>query len=107
VLLIFFVFCVVLCCFSFLFVLVLCLVYPILPVSLDCLFLITPSVFSNIYLPVFVYLKPTINIVESGNIDTPNTQIHYNSLSWPGTGTSIKRGEVKLGVFPKSSLFVK
>jgi len=26
------------------------LVYPILPVSLDCPFLITPSVFSNVYL---------------------------------------------------------
>ena len=29
---------------------VLCLVYPILPVSLDCPFLITPLVFSNVYL---------------------------------------------------------
>ena len=29
---------------------VLCLVYPILPVSLDCPFLVTPSVFSNVYL---------------------------------------------------------
>ena len=28
---------------------VLCLVYPMLPVSLDCLFLIAPSVFSNVY----------------------------------------------------------
>jgi hypothetical protein len=26
------------------------------------------------------------------NIDTPNTQIHDNSLSWLGTGTSIKSG---------------
>ena len=33
-----------------LFVFVLCLVYPMLPVSLDCSFLITPSVFSNVYL---------------------------------------------------------
>ena len=30
---------------------VLCLVYPMLPVSLDCPFLIAPSVFSNMYLP--------------------------------------------------------
>ena len=30
---------------------VLCLVYPMLPVSQDCLLLITPSVFSNVYLP--------------------------------------------------------
>ena len=29
---------------------VLCLVYPMLPVSLDCLFLIAPLVFSNVYL---------------------------------------------------------
>jgi len=44
-LLIFLVFCVV---FLF-FVFVLCLVYPMLPVFLDCPFLITPSVFSNVY----------------------------------------------------------
>ena len=40
------VFCVVI---FVLFVIVLCLVYPVLPVSLDCPFLIAPSVFSNIY----------------------------------------------------------
>ena len=27
----------------------LCLVYPMLPVALDCPFLIAPSVFSNVY----------------------------------------------------------
>jgi hypothetical protein len=26
-----------------------------------------------------------------GNIDTPNTLIHNHSLSWLGTGTSIKK----------------
>ena len=31
-------------------VVVLCLVYPMLPVSLDCPFLITASDFSNVYL---------------------------------------------------------
>ena len=31
------------------FIFVLCLVYPVLPVSLDCPFLISPSVFSNVY----------------------------------------------------------
>ena len=31
-----------------------------------------------------------------GKTDTPNTQIHDNSLSWLGTVTSIKDGEVKL-----------
>jgi hypothetical protein len=34
-------------CVVFLFVFVLCLVYPMLPVSLDCSFLNVPSVFSN------------------------------------------------------------
>jgi len=36
--------------FFVLFVFVLCFVYPISPVSLDCPFLIYPSVFSNVYL---------------------------------------------------------
>jgi hypothetical protein len=44
--LIFLVFCVVFLCFVF----VLRLVFPMLPVSLDCPFVISPSVFSNIYL---------------------------------------------------------
>jgi len=37
-------------CVVFLFVFILCLVCPILPVSLDCPFLIALSVFSNVYL---------------------------------------------------------
>ena len=41
-----------LCCVFVLPVLVLCLVYPMLPVSLDCPFLIAPSVFSNIVYPM-------------------------------------------------------
>ena len=40
-------------CFA-VFVFALCFVYPMLPVSLDCPFLIAPSVFSNIYLFSFV-----------------------------------------------------
>jgi hypothetical protein len=36
-------------CFIVLFVFVLCLVYPMLPVSLDCPFFIAPLVFSNVY----------------------------------------------------------
>jgi hypothetical protein len=36
--------------FFVLFVFVLCLEEPMLPVSLDCSFLIVPSVFSNVYL---------------------------------------------------------
>jgi hypothetical protein len=46
VLLIFLVFYVV---FFSLFVFVLCFVYPMLPLSLDCSFLIAPLVFSNVY----------------------------------------------------------
>jgi hypothetical protein len=37
-----------------LFVFVLCLVYPLLPVSLDCPFCIAPSVFNNVYLKRYV-----------------------------------------------------
>jgi len=36
------------------------------------------------------------NIEERDKIDTTNTQIHDRSLSWLGTDTSIKTGEVKL-----------
>jgi hypothetical protein len=62
-LLIFLVFCVGL----FFCVFVLCLVYPMLPVSLDCPFLIAPSVFSNDYL--FQTVK---KIVKDG----------YHPLTW-------------------------
>ena len=51
-----FAYCVV---FSALFVFVLCLVYPMLPVSLGCLFLIAPSVFSNVYLQRYVWFNQT------------------------------------------------
>jgi len=40
-----FVLCVCFVCLRF--------VYPMLPVSLDCTFVIAPSVFSNVYLHVF------------------------------------------------------
>ena len=40
----------ILCYFFVLVVFVLCFVYPMLPVSLDCPFSIAPSVFSNVYL---------------------------------------------------------
>ena len=46
-----------LCCVFGLFVFVLCLVFPMLSVSLDCLFWIAPSVFSNAYLVVFLNLE--------------------------------------------------
>ena len=39
---------------------------------------------------VRTFPKWIIKMVEWGKIDTPNTQIHDNSLSWLGTGTFIK-----------------
>jgi len=44
-------------CYAFLllFLFVLYLVYPMLPVSLDCPFLIAPSGFSNVYLLMSIY----------------------------------------------------
>ena len=41
------------CCF---FAFVLCLVYPMLPVSLDCPFLFVSSVFSNVYLKKYYFI---------------------------------------------------
>jgi len=38
------------------FVLVLCLVYTMLPFSLDCSFLVVPSVFSNVYLTAVLHI---------------------------------------------------
>ena len=38
------------CTFLFCFVFVLCLVFTMFPVSLDCTFLMVPSVSSNIYI---------------------------------------------------------
>ena len=35
-------------------------------------------------------------IAERGKIKTSNTQIHDRSLTWLGTGTSIKSGGVKI-----------
>ena len=37
-------------------------------------------------------------IVERGTTDTPNRQLHDRSLSWLGTGISIKSGGVKLAL---------
>ena len=49
--------------------------------------------------------KPNRKIVERGQVDTPNTHIHDQSLSWLGTGTSIKRGgvEVELVLWAQTS----
>ena len=40
--------------------------------------------------------NPNIKVVERGKHDTTNTHIHERSLSWLGTGTSIKRSGVNL-----------
>jgi hypothetical protein len=45
--------------------------------------------------------------IEIGKIDTSNTQILDRSLSWLGTGTSIKSGEVELVLCAKPHLLVK
>jgi hypothetical protein len=49
-------------------------------------------------------LKSNIKLAERCKIDTPNTQIHYLSLSGIGTGTSVKSGGVKLVLWPKHPL---
>ena len=42
---------------------VMCLVYPMFPVSLDCPFLIAPSVFSNVYLlPIVCPVSCVLNV---------------------------------------------
>jgi hypothetical protein len=68
------IYCVV---FFVLFVFVLFLVYPLLPVSLDCPFLIAPSVFSNIYLsvsldcPFLIVSSVFSNVYLSVSLDWP------------------------------------
>jgi hypothetical protein len=47
-------------------------------------------------LSVGTFPKSNIKFVEIGKIDTPNIQIHGRSLSFLGTGTSIKSGGVIL-----------
>jgi hypothetical protein len=53
------VFVFILCLVYPVFVFILCLVYPMLPVSIDCLFLIALSVFSNVY---FYWLSTKVSI---------------------------------------------
>ena len=52
-----------LCCVFDLFVFVLCLVYPMLPISLDCPLLISTSVFSNVYYIMFYSIMCMLNIL--------------------------------------------
>ena len=55
------------------------------------------------YNTVVTIPKSNIRIVERGKSDIPNTQIHDRSLSWIGTGISIKSGGVKLVLWAQSS----
>jgi hypothetical protein len=48
------------------------------------------------YYTVRTVPKSNRKIVERVEIDISNRQIHDRSLSWLGTGTSIKSGGVKL-----------
>jgi len=46
--------------------------------------------------------QSNIKIVETGKIDTSNTQIHDSSLFLLGAGTSVKCGGVKLVLWSKN-----
>jgi hypothetical protein len=52
----------------------------------------------TIYVTIGTIPKSNIEIVERGTIDTTNIQIHYRSLSWLGTGTSITSVGVRLAL---------
>ena len=58
---------------------------------------------NNKYHTVGTFPKSSRKTVESGQIYTPNTQIHDHPLSWFGTGTSIKSGVVKLVLWTRTS----
>jgi len=49
--------------------------------------------------PVRTVQKSNRKILERGKIDTLKTQIHDRSLSYLGTGTSIRSSEVKLDLW--------
>ena len=92
----------ILCCVFIMFVFVLCLVYPMLRVSLDCQLLIAPSVFFSVYLfngsnltpsieSLYIANKYDINIVALCFIlitDAP----HPTQKSWFYLVTFIKAG---------------
>ena len=75
-------------CFCFIW---LRLVYPMLPVSLDCPFLITPSVFSEVYLYTYMQAKHKRKKCDITFISFPNTvdviksiYIQFLTYSWEG-----------------------
>ena len=47
--------------------------------------------------------NPNRKIIERGQVNTPNTHVHDQSLSWLGTATSIKRGGVELVLWAQTS----
>ena len=55
------------------------------------------------YRTVGTISKSNIKIVDRGEIDTPITQMHYRSLSWLGTGTSVTSGGVNLVLCTQAS----
>ena len=65
---------------SVLFVIILCFVYPTLPVSLACPFLITSSVFTNVYLRRFNHFfskNIACKLILGNDILSHHTQIPY------------------------------
>ena len=51
------------------------------------------------YHTVETVLKSNRKIVERDKIDAPNTHTHDCSLSWLGTGTSVKSGGVQASFY--------
>ena len=91
-------YCVVILFISFflaLFIFVLCLVYPILPMSLDSPFLIASSVFSNVFTLCDAFSIPLLGMWYGCNIWTINQIIGILSKKWiesqktPETGAHI------------------
>ena len=64
-------------------VFVLCLVYPMLSLSLDCPFLIASSVFSNVYSSSTDILDGTLQLVQV------NTTVHFFSKTGKGTRADV------------------
>jgi len=84
-----------------LFVFVLCLVCPMLPVFLDCLFLIACSVFSDVYetfnqwwitIPSISTKRTITSHLNSLNRKQYHVIWHWKSRSWLGTSTNMWRG---------------
>ena len=82
VLLIFLVFCVVLC-FGVLFIFILCVVCPMLPVSLDCPFLIAPSV-SLMFIELIKCRCPIFNFFNSSYRCSLSMKVDFSQFgqSW-------------------------